>query len=160
MLDRLNEYQSAEIPTKIANPDLMVQMRTSDPIHWKPPRSPYCKVNFDGAIFQDLQMAGIGVVIRNSSGQVIGALSDRIHLPSAVDDVEAIACRRAISFALEIGVEEVVFEGDSETIIKALNSDSSCLSSFGYVVEDIRALALNFASCVFSHVKRRECSSR
>ena len=58
-------------------------------------------------------MAGIGMVIRNSVVKVIGALSDRIHLPSAIDDVEAIACRRAISFALEIGVEEVVFEGDS-----------------------------------------------
>nr|XP_023896666.1 uncharacterized protein LOC112008569 [Quercus suber]POE55647.1 hypothetical protein CFP56_44752 [Quercus suber] len=100
-------------------------------------------------------MAGIGVVIRNSSGQVIGALSDKIHLPSTVDDIEAIACRSAISFALEISVEEVVFEGDSETIIKALNSDSSCLSPFGHVIEDIRALALNFASCVFSYVKRQ-----
>ena len=98
-------------------------------------------------------MVGIGVVIINSSGQVIGALSDIIHLPSAIDDVEAIAFRRAISFAMEIGVEEVVFEGDSETIIKALNSDSSCLSSFCHIVEDIRALALNFASCCFSHVK-------
>ena len=105
-------------------------------------------------------MVGIGVVIINSSGQVIGALSDIIHLPSAIDDVEAIAFRRAISFAMEIGVEEVVFEGDSETIIKALNSDSSCLSSFCHIVEDIRALVLNFALCVFSHVKRRECSCR
>ena len=103
-------------------------------------------------------MAGIGVVIRNSSGQVIGALSNRINLPSALDDVEAIAYRKAISFALELGVEEVVFEGDSETIIKALNSDSSCLSTFGHIVEDARALALNFASFCFSHVKRRECS--
>ena len=59
-------------------------------------------------------MAGIGVVIRNSSGQVIGALSNRINLPSAIDDVEAIAYGKAISFALELGVEEVVFEGDSE----------------------------------------------
>ena len=38
-------------------------------------------------------MAGIGVVIRNSSGQVIGALSNRINLPLAIDDVEAIAYR-------------------------------------------------------------------
>lgn len=72
----------------------MVQMSNSAPIHWKPPRSPYCKINFDDAIFQDLQMAGIGVVIRNSSGQVMGALSDRINLPSAVDNVEAIACKK------------------------------------------------------------------
>lgn len=103
-------------------------------------------------------MAGIGVVIRNSSGQVMGALSDRINLPSAVDNVEAITCRKAISFALELGIDEVVFEGDSETIIKALDSDSSCLSTFGHIVEDARAQALNSVSFCFSHVKRRECS--
>ncbi|KAF3974550.1 hypothetical protein CMV_002121 [Castanea mollissima] len=79
----------------------------------------------------------------------------RINLPSAVDDVEAIACRKVISFALELGVEKVVSEGDSETIIQALNSDSSCLSTFGHIVEDVRALALNFASFCFSHVKRQ-----
>ena len=52
-------------------------------------------------------MAGIGMVIRNSSGQVIGALSDKINLPPIVDDVKAIACRKAISFALDLGVDEV-----------------------------------------------------
>ena len=100
-------------------------------------------------------MAGIGVVIRNSGGQVIGALSDRINLPAIVDDVEALACRKAISFALELGVEKVVLEGDSDIIIQALNSDSNCANSFGHIIEDIRALALNFASSCFSHVKRQ-----
>ncbi|KAL0009205.1 hypothetical protein SO802_010707 [Lithocarpus litseifolius] len=79
--------------------------------------------------YQDLQMAGIGAVIRNSSGQFIGALSDRSNLLSAMDDVEAIACRKAISFALELGVDEVEFE------------------------EDARALALNFVSFCFSHLR-------
>ena len=107
MLDRFQEYQSAQDPTKTANSDSMVQTSNSAPIHWKAPRSSYCKINFDGAIFQDLQMASIGMVIRNSSGQVIGALSDKINLPPIVDDVEAITCRKAISFALDLGVDEV-----------------------------------------------------
>ena len=102
-------------------------------------------------------MAGIGVVIRNSGGQVIGALSDRINLPAIVDDVEALACRKAISFALELGVEKVVLEGDFETIIHALNANSNCVSTFGHIIEDIRALALNFVSFCFSN-KTGECS--
>ena len=99
-------------------------------------------------------MAGIGVVIRNSGGLVIGALPDRINLPATVDDVEALTCRKAISLALELGVEKTVLEGDSETIIQALNADSNCVSTFGHIIEDIRALALNFVSFCFSHVKR------
>ena len=132
-------------------------MPTSDPIHWKPPRSPYCKLK---CYIPGPPNGGHWRGEKKLSGQVIRALSDRIHLLSAIDDVEAFACRRATSFALDIGVEEVVFEGDSETIINALNSDSSCLSFFGHVVEDIRAFVLNFVLCVFSHVKRWECSCR
>ena len=157
MLDHFKEYHSAQDSTKLVSQDSMVQPLNSDPIHWKPHRSPHCKINFDGAIFQDQKMAGIGVVIRNSGGQVIGTLSDRINLPATVDDVEALACRKAISFALELGVEKVVLEGDFETIIHALNANSNCVSTFGHIIEDIRALALNFVSFCFSN-KTGECS--
>ena len=117
MQDHFKEFRSAKVSTKLVSQDSMVQSTNSEPIHWKPPRSPYCKINFDGALFQDQKMAGIGVVIRNSGGHVIGALSDRIHLPATVDDVEALACRKAISYALELSVEKVVLEGDSDIII-------------------------------------------
>ncbi|XP_050278447.1 uncharacterized protein LOC126720005 [Quercus robur] len=133
----------------------MAQPIISEPTLWKPPQSPFCKINFDDAVFQDQKMAGIGVVIRNPNGHVIGALSDRIFLPATVDEVEALACRKAISFALDLGVENVVLEGDSKTIIQALNSDSSCASSYGHIIDDIRVCALGFTSISFSHVKRQ-----
>ena len=63
--------------------------------------SPLLKVNFDGALFMDTSHAGISAVIRDLAGKVIGALSERIALPTTVDDVEALACRRAIEFAME-----------------------------------------------------------
>jgi len=53
-----------------------------------------------------------------------------------VDVVETLACRRAISFALEIGLQEVELEGDSEVVIKHLQSDSVCLATFGQIVRD------------------------
>lgn len=39
------------------------------------------------------------MVIRDYEGSVIGALSERIALPSSIKDVEALVGRRAISFA-------------------------------------------------------------
>ena len=74
------------------------------------------------------------MVIRNSNGEVIGALSESYFLLATVEEVEAIACRKAVSFAINLGLENVVFEGDSETINKALNSDSTCLGSFGHIL--------------------------
>lgn len=72
-------------------------------------------------------MAGIGVVIRDSEGEVIATLSGRIILPPSMEDVEAMACWQAMHFALEIGIQDVVFEGDSQVIFKHLTSDSRVL---------------------------------
>nr|POE66421.1 hypothetical protein CFP56_29268 [Quercus suber] len=77
---------------------------------------------------------GIGTVIRDSKGMVIVALSERITLPSIVEDVEALACRKAISFSIELGLQDIVFEGDSEIIYKHLVSDSTCMTAFGHII--------------------------
>ena len=98
-------------------------------------------------------MVGTGIVICDSKGEVIAAFSEKIPLPPTVEDIEVLACRRAMSFALEIGLRDVVFEGDSETIIKNLNFESDCLASFGNIVEGSKCAALNFRFFSFSHVK-------
>ena len=124
-------------------------------INKKRPYLSFYKANFEGAEFQDLQKAGIGgVVIRDSNGEVIGALSESSFLPATVEDVAANACRKAVSFARDLGLEKVVFECDSETITRAINSDFTCLTFFGHIVDDARTLALCFNSFSFIHVKR------
>ena len=42
---------------------------------WKLPTSGLSKVKFDGALFKEQACAGLGVVIRDSMGLTIGALS-------------------------------------------------------------------------------------
>nr|POE81223.1 putative ribonuclease h protein [Quercus suber] len=146
-LERLNEFhQAQDIP--------MVSHQPSTPVHWCPPPNSWCKVNFDGAIFQELGDAGIGVVIRDHVGKVIGAMSERIALPPSLEHVEALACRRATLFAKDFNLQAVTFEGDSETIINYLKSDEDCLAPFGHLIEDSRYLASSFQAVTFSHVKR------
>ena len=81
---------------------------------WKPPDKDEFKTNYDGAVFQETNETGIGVVIRNNEGVVLGALSEKIALPGSVVTVEMLAARRAVHFALEIGISHSVFEGDSD----------------------------------------------
>ena len=51
----------------------------------------FYKANFDGALFEGSNFAGIGVVFRDCSGEVIGALSQNILLPKSVKHAEALA---------------------------------------------------------------------
>lgn len=45
---------------------------------WRPADQPRYKANFDGAVFSNINVAGIGGVIWDSNGEFIGALSRRI----------------------------------------------------------------------------------
>ena len=72
-----------------------------------------------------------------------------------MEEVEAIACREAVRFALQLGLTDVVFEGDFESITMAINSGNPCFSSYGHILDDVKALVLNFVSVSFLHVKRQ-----
>lgn len=91
---------------------------------------------------------------RDSEGLVIGAFSEQINLPPSVIEAEALACRRAIIFAMELGLQKAVFEGDSEILMKNMHSESSSLSRFGHLVDNSCAAASKLRSCFFSHALR------
>ena len=65
--------------------------------------------------------------------------------------MEALACQRAVQFALEIGLNQVVIEGDSVTVIKALKNGSGQFASYGNVLDDIRSQSVGFQYVEFSY---------
>ena len=65
--------------------------------------------------------------------------------------MEALACQRAVIFALEIGLNQVVIEGDSVTVIKALKNGSGQFASYGNVLDDIRSQSVGFQYVEFSY---------
>ena len=120
--------------------------------HWKPPDFGQFKVNYDGAIFREQGRAGIGVVIRNSDGAVLASLSQQIPLPTIVAQVEALAARRAAEFALEIGIDQVIIEGDFEVIYKDLIDPRPSLAQHRHLICDVLHLAIVFSLCSFNNV--------
>ena len=75
---------------------------------WTPPNTNSFKANFDGAVFNSSNSAGVGVIICDNNGEVTVAMSERILLPNIVLEVEAMACRRAVTFALKVGIQDAV----------------------------------------------------
>ena len=129
-------------------------VRHNEDLRWKPPNFGLYKINFDGALFTDEGSAYLGVVIRDWEGQVIKALSEKVRHPGSVDLVEALATRRAISFAKELSIHQMLIEGDSLWVIQAINEARLVRTMYGHVVNDIRFLSSS-VSCSFLHVKRK-----
>ncbi|XP_050259001.1 uncharacterized protein LOC126704001 [Quercus robur] len=146
-LERLNKFQTTTLPPLHTTVE-------SHPTNWLPPPPLLLKSNCDGAIFHGLNCAGLGIVIRNSEGSVIAALSERVPLLPSVDDLEAMAWRRSVTFAIETGLQEVIFEEDSEVVYKHLSATSSSMASFGHITDETRLLVSNLRFASFSHVKR------
>lgn len=97
--------------------------------------------------------AGIGVVIRNSAGEVMASLSEKI--PLQVEAVEALAAYRAARFVQEVGITESILEGDSLSMISALKNGDRMNSAIGHLIKDTLSYVISNRSLSFSHVHRQ-----
>ena len=89
-------------------------------ITWVPPQGLVYKVNVDGAIFSDLKAVGFGAIIRDEKGGVVAALSKKLHAPLGTVEAEAKATEMGLQFAKDIGVCDIILEGDSLNVYRAL----------------------------------------
>ena len=123
------------------------------PAHWTAPPAGFFKINVDGATDVGGGNSCIGVVIRDSSGFPIGALSRVLPSCLPAEITEAYALLHGVLFASEMQVHQALFESDALSIILDLTSEVSG-SVFGHILEDIRAASSSFSFCSFHHLKR------
>ena len=124
-------------------------------MRWTPPDVNHFKTNFDGTFLKENGAAGIGVVIKNSTGQVKVALSEKIHAPTLITVLEMLAARRVVAFTRELGIESCISEGDSKIVVKALHDGDKTLSEFGHILQDTLSHLNSFKNWSLSHTLRQ-----
>ena len=75
------------------------------------------------------------------------SLFENITLPPSSDDVETLATMQAIHFALDLGLIDVILEGDSQVVISALKTVDVSMASFGNLLESVK-LSINAFNCI------------
>ena len=70
------------------------------------------------------------------------------------EEAELLACRKALEFALDAGFMDVVLEGDSLKVMRAISTGKANRSRLGNIYEDIQCLATGFWSYSVRTVKR------
>ena len=68
----------AQYLANLQAPDIQVINSGSVGTRWRCPRVGSVKINFDGDVFGESNMSGIGVVIRDSNGAVLASCSKKI----------------------------------------------------------------------------------
>ena len=76
-------------------------------------------------------------------------MSQQVPLPTTVAQVEALAARRAVEFALEIGITNVVIEGNSKSIYRELQDPSPSLALHGHLIQDAKFCPILFNWLIF-----------
>ena len=84
----------------------------------------------------------------------MGAMSKRVELPLKALEVKARAGQEGIQLAWELGLREVIIEGDAQGVIKALQNFEVCPWLVQKVVEGYLQCLSYFKAWSASHVCR------
>ena len=110
-------------------------------------------MNFDRACFDNGATSGYGVVIRNGNVEVMAALSAKGGAVRDSEEVEVMACRKALKFAIDVGFLEVILEGDNALVLKTVSQAQPNFSQLRLIYEDIWCLVAGFRSILINCVR-------
>ena len=92
------------------------------------------KINFDGATFAEEKCSGLGIIVRDKEGLVIASMATRVPQQLQLIEIEALVANKALEFAREMDISDVVLEGDSLLVMTALKSKNPRLAPFGLLI--------------------------
>lgn len=91
-------------------------------VKWEKPPELAMNTNWDAAIDAHHRRVGVGVVIRDSNGEMLACLCSKFDHTKNPIIVEALALRRAAILCAELGFSDVILQWDSQLRVKAASS--------------------------------------
>ncbi|KAL5742092.1 hypothetical protein ACOSP7_028824 [Xanthoceras sorbifolium] len=111
-------------------------------VKWQPPLAGLVKLNIDVALdIENNSMIGVGVVLRDHKGQVLGFSWQRFRGCFSPQVAEALAMLRGLHFALELGINPCIVESDASNVVELVNGHKVSLSEISLIVEIQNLLA-------------------
>ncbi|KAJ9180336.1 hypothetical protein P3X46_008594 [Hevea brasiliensis] len=121
-----------------------------------PPPMGVIKINFSAATNKHQQYGSIATFASDHHSLPCGWACRRIVGISNPLILESLACREALILAKAKGFSNVIIEGDSQVLIRAIQGSTTVVEIQG-ILHDIRHLSKMFPHVDFSFV-RRECN--
>ncbi|XP_075494869.1 uncharacterized protein LOC142532458 [Primulina tabacum] len=122
---------------------------------WTKPPDPSMKCNVDAALFNEQRATGFGTVVRDSTGKF---MVSKICVTSGLFDVkeaEALALLDAIQWTSSLELQDVIFEMDSETVVKAIRTRNVDYTEFGSIISGCCQILEAHPSFKIQHARRQ-----
>jgi hypothetical protein len=153
-LAHLEEYQRCNKKEDILSSGDLMPHPPRPRTGWCPPPSGLIKVNWDASINITKECIGIGVVVRDSIGNVLRAKSLTKKVVAIPMLAEAMVAYEAVVFCKEVGFYEIMLEGDVKQVVNDVNSRTPNHDVAGHFVEGIIMEMQGLRQVSISHVGR------
>ncbi|KAJ1391073.1 Ribonuclease H-like superfamily [Sesbania bispinosa] len=120
---------------------------------WHAPPLGWYKLNCDAAKSTNGHW-GIGIVARDSDGVVIAAATRSLDTFEDPTLAEVMGLRLAMQFAVDLCLEDVIFESNNKIVMDQLERSSFQNSYHGLISQDYFHLRSRFRNCNFYHTHR------
>ena len=70
------------------------------------------------------------------------------------EEIEVLACQKAMKFTLDAGFMKLVLEGDNINVMKSISSPRANRSQLDHIYEDVQCIATGFRGLLVSFVKQ------
>ena len=126
---------------------------------WVPPLPDVWKINVDAAFWEKEALGTWGFVVRDDQCAAVMAGAGKLAVVTDALCAEAHACVAALQAAAAQGMQKIVLESDSQTLIKALQTTEHDLAAGGVLFREAKfMLATMFSSTSIVHAYR-SCNS-
>ncbi|XP_071677586.1 uncharacterized protein [Lolium perenne] len=116
---------------------------------WIPPPQGMLKINVDAGVGKNSGRGTVAAVARDSNGLFQGASA--VVYPGRMDaeTLEALACREAVSLALDVGARRVKVASDCSNVIASL--EQGTFGVYAQIIKDINESRCSFDVLSFVH---------
>ncbi|KAL6196301.1 hypothetical protein ACLB2K_031916 [Fragaria x ananassa] len=91
------------------------------------------KLNLD-EVFKSDGVGGAGVVFRDDKGEVKGCWSKKLLYLQSPLQAKALACRKGLAMAVQLGWKELLVESDSSVLVSALHQSGNSSSGKSLII--------------------------
>ena len=85
---------------------------------------------------------------------MLAALAARGPPLSNSEEAEVLACRKALEFAVDAGFDELILEGDNESVMRTISHSQPNSSRLGHLYGDIQCLCTGLRAVSVGLVSR------